>query len=213
MKAKTTPAPAAAFTFKTNVIYQDADGKSVYLAAGELSPWTRIEDVPPRLQNVIESEAAEEPEGPRGSFHLNTPYEVTDDNRLGRAVRRRVERQIADLEDENARADWIEEEVNSAEWPPEVAAELQDAHDSHVELQRAQAQVDARRSDEVSDAAAAALEPPRLYVKRGSRHYAPAVNARLKAGESVFTRNPEGRFEYIGIVNGDGELPDPPIQL
>ena len=203
--------PPAVIRISTNTI---VDGK--FYKVGEPLPFTKVEDLPPNLRPLVvtgEPEEDEEPAGARGAFQMNTLYEVTDDNRLGRAVRRRVERQIAALEDENARADWIEEEVNSAELPPEVAAELQDAHDSHVELQRAQAKADAARSDAASDAAAETLAVPELFVRRGSRHYAPALSARLKAGESVFTRKPEGRFEYVGIVNGHGELPDLPIQL
>ena len=208
---KPTTEPPAVIRISDNTII---DGK--FYVRGTPLPYATVAAMPEILKPLVvtgEPEEDEEPAGARGAFQTNTLYEVTDDNRLGRAVRRRVERQIAALEDENARADWIEEEVNSAELPPEVAAELQDAHDSHVELQRAQAKADAARSDAASDAAAAALEPPQLYVRRGSRHYAPALSARLKAGESVFTRNPEGRFEYVGIVNGHGELPNLPIQL
>jgi hypothetical protein len=208
---KPTTEPPAVIRISDNTII---DGK--FYVRGTPLPYATVAAMPEILKPLVvtgEPEEDEEPAGARGAFQTNTLYEVTDDNRLGRAVRRRAERQIAALEDENARADWIEEEVNSAELPPEVAAELQDAHDSHVELQRAQAKADAARSDAASDVAAAALEPPQLYVRRGSRHYAPALSARLKAGESVFTRNPEGRFEYVGIVNGDGELPDLPITL
>ena len=118
---------------------------------------------------------------------MNTAYEVTDDDRLGRKVRRRVERQVADLEAANEEQDWIEEEVNSAELPAEVAENLEEEHRRHVDMQRAQLAVDAQRSDEASDAAAAvAAEPPRLYVKRGSRHYAPGDKAKLHTGRTGF---------------------------
>ena len=201
---------AEPITLSTNAIFEGR-----FYNRGEPLPVASVADLPENLQKVVatEPEAEEEPNEARGSFELNTIYEMTDDNRLGRTLKRNVQRQVAELEDENARADWIEEEVNSSELPPDVAQDLQAEYERDIEMQRAQAQVDARRSDEVSDAAAAALEPPQLYVRRGSRHYAPALSARLKAGESVFTRNPEGRFEYVGIVNGHGELPDVPIQL
>jgi hypothetical protein len=65
----------------------------------------------------------------------------------------------------------------------------------------------------LTDAAAAAAEPPRMYVKRGGRHYAPVGSARLKAGEDVFVRQPSGRFECIGTTDGNAELPDLPITL
>jgi hypothetical protein len=50
-----------------------------------------------------------------------------------------------------------------------------------------------------------------MYVKRGSRHYAPVGSARLKPGEPVFVRQPGGRFECIGTTDGNAELPDLPI--
>ena len=48
-------APAAAITFRTNVICEDATGKLIFLQAGQASPWKRLEDVPPRLQAHIGS--------------------------------------------------------------------------------------------------------------------------------------------------------------
>ena len=138
-----------------------------FYVRGEALPFASVEDLPPNLRPLVvtgEPEEAEEPPGPRGSFVLNEIYEVDDDNRLGRRLRRKVERQIEELEDENARAEWIEEQaVAAGELPPEVAAELQDAHDSHIEMQRAQAQADANRADAVSDAASAAGGTARAF--------------------------------------------------
>ena len=48
-------ASAAAIVFKVNVLYQNDEGKTIYLAAGQASPWTRLEDIPPRLQNHVGS--------------------------------------------------------------------------------------------------------------------------------------------------------------
>ena len=45
---------------------------------------------------------------------------------------------------------------------------------------------------------------------RGSRHYAPADKAPLKAGEPVFIRLLDGRFEFIGETDARAELPDLP---
>jgi hypothetical protein len=72
---------------------------------------------------------------------------------------------------------------------------------------------DARRSDAAADAAIAAAAVPRMYVKRGGRHYAPADKARLQPGEDVFIRLPGGHFECIGETDGQAELPDLPITL
>jgi hypothetical protein len=47
---------------------------------------------------------------------------------------------------------------------------------------------DARRADDTADAAAAAAEPPTLFVKRGSRHYIEIHRTKLKPDEPLFTR-------------------------
>ena len=69
------------------------------------------------------------------------------------------------------------------------------------------------RADAAAEAAAAAAEPPRLYVKRGGMHYSPALSARLRPGEDVFVRQPDGHFECIGVTDGNSQLPDLPITL
>jgi hypothetical protein len=48
-------APAAALTFRTNVLYQNDEGKTIYLEAGRPSPWVRLEDIPPKLQGYVGS--------------------------------------------------------------------------------------------------------------------------------------------------------------
>ena len=87
----------------------------------------------------------------------------------------------------------------------------QQEHENAVAFTAPQAAADARRADDIADGAAAAAEPPRLYVKRGGRHYAPADRARLLPGEDVFIRQPDGHFECIGITDARAELPDLPI--
>jgi hypothetical protein len=201
--------PAAPIRISTNTIWE---GK--FYTAGEPLPFERIADLPENLQPlVVTSEPeAEEPNEPRGSFQTGVIYEMTPDGRLGRALRRKVERQVAELEAAAQENDWIEEQVATAELPPEIAKDLQEEHEAAIAFAKAQAEADARRSDEVSDAAAAEL--PRMYVKRGGRHYAPADKARLLPGENVFIRQPaDGRFECIGITDGDAQLPDLPIEL
>ena len=137
-------------------------------------------------------------------------YRVTDDNRLGR----RLQRQVAQMEAEAEEADWIEEQLD-APLPPEIAQSLQEDHENAVALAKAQAAADARRSDEAADAAAAAMEPVKMYVRRGSRHYAPVGSAKLKPGEPVHVRQAGGKLKYVGETTGDAipELPDLPIQL
>ena len=207
--SKETQFPAAAIRISTNTIL---NGR--FFNAGEPLPVERIEDLPENLRPLVvtgEPEAeAEEPNKPRGSFETGVIYEMTDDGRLGRALRRNVQRQVAELEAENEREEWIEAEAASAELPPTIAESLQAEHENSVALAAAQLAADANRADAVSDAAAAA-ELPRMYVRRGSRHYSPADKARLQPGEDVFTRQPDGHFECIGTTDGNAELPDLPI--
>ena len=55
---------------------------------GEPLPFERVEDLPPNLRPLVvtgEPEEDEEPIGARGSFQLNTPYEVTRRQSAGSA--------------------------------------------------------------------------------------------------------------------------------
>jgi hypothetical protein len=183
------------------------DGK--FYVMGDPLPFARVEDLPPSLQPLVVTDEPEEfDDEPRGAFELNAVYRVTDDNRLGR----QVQRQIAQLEALAEEKEWIEEEAD-APLPPEVAESLQASHQDAVAQQAAQAGADAERADQIADAVIATQEPPQLFVKRGGRHYAPALKARLKPGEDVFTREPDGSFQCIGITESKGELPDLPIIL
>jgi hypothetical protein len=210
MPKQTEPPPIVRIS--TNTIL----GNTFYKAYDPL-PFSRVEDLPENLRALAVTgpepeEDDEEPnDGPRNvAFQLNTPYGVDEDGRLTRAHRRKVDRQVAELEAKNAQAEWIEDELASAELPPEIAEDLQAKHDDAVAFAKAQAEVDARRADEVADSIIAAQDPPTLFVRRGSRHYAPAHKTRLKPGEPVFIRKPEGRFECIGETDGHSQLPDPP---
>ena len=101
----------------------------------------------------------------------------------------------------------------NAELPPAIAQDLEEEHKRHVGLQVAQAQADARRSDEASDSASAAGVPRPLYVKRGSRHYIEIHRIKLRPAEAVFTKDPAGGYEFVGETNARAELPDIPISL
>lgn len=179
-------------------------------------PCTKIEDLPENFRGIVatgEDELDEEPEGPRGSFQLNTTYEVEADDRLGKRLKRKAQREIAQMEERAAEEEWVEETANAAELPPEVAESLQEEHERHVSQQVAQMRVDSRLADAVSDAEAEARAVPTLYVKRGSRHYQLATKAKLKPSEPVYQRTPDGKLEYVGEVNGDLELPDTPVTI
>jgi hypothetical protein len=208
MPKQTEPPPA--IRISTNTILGNK-----FFKAYEPLPFARAEDLPENLRPLVVTgePEPEEPNIPRGNFETGVIYEMTDDGRLGRALRRKVERQVAELEAAAQEAEWIEDELAAAELPPEVADSLQAAHDDAIAFAKAQAEVDARRADEIADAAIAAQEPVQMYVRRGDRHYAPAGSARLKPGEDVFIRQPSGRFHCIGTTDGHSQLPDPPIEI
>jgi hypothetical protein len=209
---KQAPEPPAPIRLSDNTIWE---GK--FYNAGDPLPVASVEELTPNLRPLVvtgEPEAEdEEPNIPRGNYQHGVIYEMTEDGRLGRTLRRNVQRQIAQLEAENERAEWIEAEASGPEQPPSVAEDLQAEHENAIALAKAQMAADARRSDEISDAAAAAAELPRMYVKRGGRHYAPADKARLLPGEAVFIRQPDGHFECIGETDGHSQLPDLPIEI
>ena len=195
--------------FRTNVIFQ-IEGKTVFLEMGKPSPFFDVSDVPAQLQNVIASEVeAEEPNEPRGMFELNTPYLVTSEGKLGREVRR----QAAELTAEAEFEDEIEEQIEAqSELPPAIAASLDDEHRQHVDMQLAQARASAERSDEITDAAIEASQPPQLFVKRG-RNLVEVHRVHLRADEGVYVRDPddENAFQFVGRTDGRAELPDLPI--
>jgi hypothetical protein len=211
--SKQTEPPAAPIRFETNVIIPDpnAPGGSRFIVAGADSPYRSIDEVPINLRPVIVTGEAEEPEGPneaRGSFQLGEVYQVTEDNRLGR----RVQRQVAEMKAAAEEDAWIEEEANT-ELPPEIAAGLQQDHESHIAFAAAQAAADAKRADQIADSVAADAEPPQLYVKRGSRHYVEIHRTKLKPAEPVFTKDAGGAYEFIGETDSKASPPDPPIIL
>lgn len=201
-KQAATEPPAPTIRLSTNAIF---NGR--FFNRGEPLPVASVADLPSNLQKVVatESEADEGPNEPSGAFELNTLYQLTSDGRLGR----KLQRHAAQMEAENAEEAWVEEQAN-APLPPEVAASLQEEHENAVALATAQAAAATRISDEASDAAAAAAEPPRLFVKRGSRHYVEIHRTKLRPSEPVFTKDPVGAYEFIGETDNHGSPPDPP---
>ena len=213
MPKQTTP--AAPIRISDNLIM---DGK--FFNRYEPLPVERVEDLPEHIRPLLVSgpdpeESERQPDdGPRNiAFQLNTPYGVDEDGRLTRAHQCKVDREVAQLEAKNAQEEWLEDTLANSELPPEIVADLQAKHEDAIGFAKAQAEVDANRADEVADAVIAEQELVQMYVKRGSRHYAPVGTARLKAGDPVFIRQPSGRFHFVGEVDGDGQLPDLPIEI
>jgi hypothetical protein len=182
-----------------------------FFNAYEPLPVERADDLPENLRPlVVTDEPDQEPDDePRGGFQLNTPYRVTDDGRLGRIHKRRVERQIAELAATAQENEWLEEAA-SQPLPEEIVRDLEDAHQSDVARQAAQAAATARISDDAADAAIAASEPVRRFVRRGSRHYVEIHRTKLRPSEAVFTKDADGAYEFIGETDSKAQPPDPP---
>ncbi len=121
---KQTETPAAPIRLSCNTIL---DGR--FINAGDPLPVERVAALPEVLRPlaVTGEPEPEEPNEAGGFFDLNTPYRVTDDNRLGR----RVQRQISEMEAAAQEQEWIEEQMD-APLPPQIAETLQQAHQSHV---------------------------------------------------------------------------------
>jgi hypothetical protein len=108
MPQQTTPPPAA-IRISTNTILA---GK--FYTAGEPLPVASVADLPENLRALVvtgpEPEEYEEPDdGPRNvAFQLNTPYGVDEDGRLTRALRRKIDREVAELEARNSETEWVE---------------------------------------------------------------------------------------------------------
>ena len=205
-----TTEPPRPITLSTNCIFEGR-----FFPRGEPLPVASVADLPENLQKVVapSEPEAEEPNEPRGSFQTGVIYEMTDDGRIGRALRRNVQRQVAELEAAAQEDDWIEEQMD-APLPPEIAQGLQEEHENSVAFAAAQLEADANRADDIADAAAVAAEPPRLYVRRGSRHYVEIRRTKLKPDEPVFTKDPaDGAYECIGTTDARAEPPDIPISL
>ena len=178
------------------------DGK--HYIAGEPLPFERLEDLPPNLRPYIAKPEEEEPEGPgepRGSYELNTLYRVTDDNKMGRKLRR----EVAQLNAQIAEEEWIEEQFN-APLREDIAQDLSEQHAARVALSAAQMESEARMAD-LTEEAAREFASPTVRVRRGSV-WALAERAKLRPGEQVFIKL-DGEWKPVGTVNENGELPHP----
>jgi hypothetical protein len=143
MATPQTEAPQVKLT--TNLIAGDK-----FYIVGELTPFT-AETLPEHLRSYVvtaATEADEEVNQPRATFQTGVVYQLTDDGRLGRAVRRQAAQMEAAAEEDAS----LEEEANT-ELPPEIARGLQEQHESHTAFAAAQMRADAARADSISDGA------------------------------------------------------------
>ena len=152
----------------------------------------------------------EESEERFGNYELNVIYSVNSDGSRGRALRR----QVAELSNALAEQEWAEEEARrQGELPEETLAVLQAAHDAAIALETKQLEIYTRDRDAAiaaaQEAAAREAEPaksPAFFVKRGAL-FMRTAKAKLRAGEEIFTRQPNGQWWVAGIVDASGSLP------
>jgi hypothetical protein len=102
---------------------------------------------------------------------------------------------------------------------PETEKILQEKHDSAIAYETKVLEVaQARRDDEEEAARLEALraqepaKPAERFVKRGSVYRA-ASAVKLRVGEQVFTRQPNGQWWLVGLVDANGNPPDQEITL
>ena len=163
------------------------DGR--WFAAGEALPYASEAGLPAVLKPFIAS----------GAELLPDPSDR--DIYLSNQARRQARRLEAIAEEK----EWAEQQA-SEPLPPDVAAALQDSHDRYIGEALAQAKHNQSAIDNAHEAIAAAAEPTQYFVRRGGE-WARSQNARLKPGESVFVRRPNGEMEAAGIVDSRGQLP------
>jgi hypothetical protein len=99
--------------------------------------------------------------------------------------------------------------------PPETLAALEDAHAVDIGLQIKAAEVaQAGRDADAAIAAQDAEQKPAasLHVKRGAI-YRRVEAARLRAGETVYRRQPSGEWWGAGVVDATGALPPEEVIL
>ena len=115
-----------------------------------------------------------------------------------------VRRQTRRLEMHAAHQEFAEQ-VAAEPLREDVAAALQDSHDIAIGRAKAQAEYSQGLVD-AAHAAAQPAEPPQLFVRRGGE-WGRVQNAKLKPGEHVFVKRPNGEMEAVGVVDATGGLP------
>jgi hypothetical protein len=90
---------------------------------------------------------------------------------------------------------------------PDIAEALEAAHDKAIGVALKQAEINQRLSDAAYEQAAQAAQPRELFVRRGGE-MGRTDRCRLRVGETVFARMPNGEYESVGRVNSNGEIPN-----
>jgi hypothetical protein len=210
--------PSIRFTTNT-ILHIGGFQGSAFFAAGSETPFHSIDEVPESLRGfVAPAEPVETAESDErfANFQLNTVYLSNSDGSRGRALRRQVG-ELAGAAAEQERAEF--EAIAANELDPETEKILQEKHDSAIAYETKVLEVaQARRDDEEEAARLEALraqepaKPAERFVKRGSVYRA-ASAVKLRVGEQVFTRQPNGQWWLVGLVDANGNPPDQEITL
>jgi hypothetical protein len=166
-----------------------------FIRAGDPTPYTAEENLPESLK----------------------PFVATGDEEPFRAVERNIYDVHPALRGQARRLEAIALEKERAESlaaeppAPNLAAAITDAHELHIGAALKQAEVDQRLRDSAFEAMQPPA-PPQLFVRRGGE-MARIERAKLKVGETVFVRRESGQMESVGVINQNGEPPEPEIQL
>ena len=179
-----------------------------FIRAGEPTPYLRVEDVPEHLRQYLVT-------GDEGPFFTpaerdfyNNPQpepELIYQPLSGERGMKRQAMRAASISQEQIYAEQEVERANALS--PEAEEALQDSHDRHAALMKAQLAHDRDAIDRIYEIAAQESEPQKLYLRRGSVHVSTEKVSRFKPGEHVFARRPSGEYESVGIVDSEGELP------
>jgi hypothetical protein len=124
---------------------------------------------------------------------------------LPRNTRRQVRKLEAIAQEKEAAEAEVDQPLRE-----DLQAALEDAHAAHIGRAKAQMAFNQSAIDVAHEAAAAATEPPQLYVRRGGE-WAHVERAKLKPGETCFLKRENGEMEAAGVVNSRGEPPPPEI--
>jgi hypothetical protein len=122
-----------------------------FIHAGEILDTDTLASLPDAFKRyIVPAESESEPEIVATSFQLNTSYGVDKDGRL---LQRNVERQAAEQASAAAFQDAMEEKLISELENPDATLQraleqAQDEHTSSVNLQKAQAEVNAKHQEE-----------------------------------------------------------------
>jgi hypothetical protein len=201
--------------FSENVIVPTGGFEgSRFVRAGDPSPYRDPSEVPAPLRGFIVTPGDSLPEAAEerfGTYEPNVTYSMHSDGSRGRAIRR----QVAELSSARAEQEWAERaaEAEAEAWPPGAKEALAAEHDARIAVQIKSLEIRDRDRDAAIAAAQEAAEreaepakPAEFFVKRGAV-FMHAEKAKLRPGEQVFTRQPNGQWWTVGTTDINAALP------